>query len=1271
MKRERKQYQGFTLIEVLAVVIILSILAVICIPLIIGIIERIKDEAFRVSVRNIFTAVELEMKMSNDLENGLVTSLEMKNGKFDGGLWEYYIDDDSIVLTTVHSSERYVCRLTDKEKNTKFEISKRCDGFIVVTDPEPGVMEGSGTEEDPFMINSIEDLVAFSKSVDDGNDYKEQYIKLGLSLDFNWNYSYVDYNTIMFGDVNNDGYIAGLKTELTSGMGFNPIGGRVDGTYENDKHFSGIFIGNNKEISGLYIYNESTGVNGLFGSIDGATITDLSITNVNITTYSYTGILAGRAYYDEVFSSQSNLSNIHTQGSIKSKSGVIGGIIGRGYGTIVDSSSEVNIEVSNSSSSIGGLAGDYYEGSINNNHTMGTIEKKHTTDTYSQTGGLVGIVRGTTTNITNNSSSAVINSRSGNHVGGLIGYSYSNIAFSNSSGAVTGENGTNIGGLIGYISGSVTDSYATGNVQANGSYQVGGLIGQASSSTINSYATGEVINLSAEQTYSRTGGLIGYIANSTSPVTNCYATGSVTSESGTNVGGLVGRTLSLIESSWATGNVTSNHTIAESVGVGGLVGYTSGGVLDSYAEGNVVTKTGHNIAGLVGFTNNFIRNSYATGDAETKGESQTYSQTAGLVGYVSSSDVVISNCYATGKVTSRSGKYIGGLVGYTNSLIENSHAMGNVYSNEETTESIVIGGLVGYASGGIIDSYAEGNVISKSGYNVGGLAGYSTNFIQNSHAIGDVTMQGEDQLYSRIGGLVGYAGSGEFTIDNSYATGKVTSRSGKYIGGLVGYTTMPIQNSWSSSIMTSNQPNYDSIVIGGLAGYSSGGVTDSYASGSVNVDTGYNIGGLIGYTNNSIINSHATGEVQVSGEGQSNCTAGGLVGYSTNTESTIKNSYATGNVSCKTGGFIGGLAGYSVAHIENTYSSGNVNLEKGYSHGTDVSYVEDPENGIVNVTGDFIGGLVGRTNGNSIIDSYTTGHVISSSGVMVGGIVGGASGGNIKNSYSLGTVTGRTNVGGIGGFISSNGPVEIINSYAIGNINSSEAGIGGLIGFNSGVNVKNSYATGNITSTGESTHASNNCVGGLFGCVQSSMDLIGQTSFISNVYYVGNVSGIRNVGGITGQIGIGKSNVTIENLYVSANINASQSSVAGIVPFTNRTVGATDGVITINKLFVAGHIESLSSVYPLTDKASATYLTTDNLYRSSTLQVINQTSPVSSYGTEVNVNDLKTSTWYTNTLGFDNNWKFQNDNYPLLYNINDSGVPTMNLLNHQVNKLVQ
>ena len=116
-----------------------------------------------------------------------------------------------------------------------------------VNDDNPGELEGDGTEENPYTINSIEDLVFFSYDVTNGNTYEGKTVKLGANLDFDSNKSYINAHRTDYGKY---GYDGDLKKALTSGIGFKPIG---ELSQNGTKCFYGIFDGNNKVICSLYI----------------------------------------------------------------------------------------------------------------------------------------------------------------------------------------------------------------------------------------------------------------------------------------------------------------------------------------------------------------------------------------------------------------------------------------------------------------------------------------------------------------------------------------------------------------------------------------------------------------------------------------------------------------------------------------------------------------------------------------------------------------------------------------------------------------------------------------------------------------------------------------------------------------------------------------------------------------------------------------------------------------------------------------------------------
>lgn len=167
----------------------------------------------------------------------------------------------------------------DLEKQSNF-INEYTNGLEIeqVTDENPGVLE---TEEtDSYVINSIEDLVFFAECVTNGDTYEGKTVKLGLSLDFNSSKSYIDPLRTDYGKY---GYDGELKTLLTSGEGFKPIGTIYD-TNISTNYFKGTFDGNFNTIYNLYqnIENsEYVTIAGLF-STNGGTIKRLKVDNVNI-----------------------------------------------------------------------------------------------------------------------------------------------------------------------------------------------------------------------------------------------------------------------------------------------------------------------------------------------------------------------------------------------------------------------------------------------------------------------------------------------------------------------------------------------------------------------------------------------------------------------------------------------------------------------------------------------------------------------------------------------------------------------------------------------------------------------------------------------------------------------------------------------------------------------------------------------------------------------------------------------------------------------------
>jgi hypothetical protein len=159
----------------------------------------------------------------------------------------------------------------------------------------------------------------------------------------------------------------------------------------------------------------------------------------------------------------------------------------------------------------------------------------------------------------------------------------------------------------------------------------------------------------------------------------------------------------------------------------------------------------------------------------------------------------------------------GALVGMNEGLVEGVSVSGHIVAGG----SAEIGGLVGVNDGGsIIDSGSSAHIQTNNhesdvdSSTLGGLVGYNSGVIENSYASSVIKSRGHDL----DGGLVGSNFGG--VVTNCYATGNVTAGGRAAVGGLAGTNAS-----------------------GGGPG---GTITDSYSTGSVIAGSNAFVGGLVG-----------------------------------------------------------------------------------------------------------------------------------------------------------------------------------------------------------------------------------------------------------------------------------------------------------------------------------------------------------------------------------------------------------------------------------------
>ncbi len=430
------------------------------------------------------------------------------------------------------------------EKDEKTNLSRTEDiinqyvnGIEVeqVTDTNPGVLETEGT--DAYVINSIEDLVVFASNVTNGTTYEGQTVKLGLSLDFNSTKSYVDPLRTDYGEY---GYDGELKTLLTSGEGFRPIGTEsyLEAEITKVNTFKGTFDGDNNVIYGLYINREITYVGeeyeeysmGLFGYNEG-TIQNLGIANNSINVEKISGncnVFAGGI----VGRNNGTIDNCYNKGNIITNF-ITGGIAGRNNETIQNCYNSGKIC---GSSRISGIAAE--GGEFINCYNLGDISSYNAL-TEIHIGGI---------STDSNSISRCYNS--GNIVAtstGIVfacGIGFAEVIYNcyNTGDVIAIVNEYNdwkyatAAGICAYYGKTINNCYNTGNILSNSNSQYSRASGIADGCNVtNCYNLGTVKAIGSENTVIQCGGIAARKEAGDVIITNSYNTGKIEYEGGKSI----------------------------------------------------------------------------------------------------------------------------------------------------------------------------------------------------------------------------------------------------------------------------------------------------------------------------------------------------------------------------------------------------------------------------------------------------------------------------------------------------------------------------------------------------------------------------------------------------------------------------------------------------------------------------------------------------------------------------------------------------------------
>ena len=248
--------------------------------------------------------------------------------------------------------------------------------------------------------------------------------------------------------------------------------------------------------------------------------------------------------------------------------------------------------------------------------------------------------------------------------------------------------------------------------------------------------------------------------------------------------------------------------------------------------------------------------------------------------------VSFTGCKAKAQLTSyvASKNRVGGFIGWNSSVktvLRNCHVLPGTTLTDKSGRSTEssngnYGGFIGFGD-------TDGTTLEIVGCSAsaevnGGVSAYNSTFIS----------------------YIGYTST--TTITDSYATGKVFSKTGNYTAGLIGCVN-------KNAVATISGCHFSGDVeatggyVGGLIGGTQGKVTltKSYSEGTVSSMSAY-VGGLIGASMNDgieITNCFSTSKIHARGQ-----QCGGLVGTTTN-KLTMSCCYASGDVYSGTSGAAG------------------------------------------------------------------------------------------------------------------------------------------------------------------------------------------------------------------------------------------------------------------------------------------------------------------------------------------------------------------------------
>lgn len=722
--------------------------------------------------------------------------------------------------------------------------------------------EDWGSQDNPYVISTPEHLLRLSQIVNGGMAWNsiQNTVTAGVCIAPQTtakatSRDYKDAYFLVTVDIDMSGYIS------TDGVyNFLPIGTRSTQN-QTELPFSATFDGGDNTIT--YVYNVGSFYNvdgartnyvGLFGYLKDATLTSLKVAsygglsitdNRGIVGIEYVGGIAGCAVDSTLY------NTVLAYGGWVRGENYVGGIVGYGERITIESSEAVSSANVGGETYVGGIVGKWIVS--NQNQIGGSVAGQRYVTPADQTdvmgikyvGGIAGWMDTSSCATTISYAPQLNNNGKEQNLIVVGGIEYVGALFGAFIGNGYHQNATNDKYTAIVIDKDASDNFKVGNVKvilqnlnvksASGNAKVvGGLVGYAEGVGIlfnTDWTTSNVTLDTGNYTPSFIGGIAGVLGKNatieaihqlkddgtfltggthtiTHSVPDKQTFGTAAKPLGSFVGGIVGYVSSQAGVYWETGTTIFGNGISLVNSVTIYATSYAGGIFG--ALGDLSTSVA---SSFESDTDSILYKVLTTGVRE--GSAST---TLGLAPTVDSNGITAKGRLVNNASISVSGSYVGGIAGYGGAKVR------FVLRNTPQDSAIDVSKL---------NIYSGGSDIFINGSYAGGIAGYLVDNLEHDlqYIVVKARFNTNNQSATRVGGLVGYMGSGN--VQNCVVTNGGSSaitantdtyQGSEYVGGLVGETqNATIRNSVSTGFNLEKTSNTK----GGLLGYGANPTIDS------------------------------------------------------------------------------------------------------------------------------------------------------------------------------------------------------------------------------------------------------------------------------------------------------------------------------------------------------------------------------------------------------------------------------------------------------------